>query len=477
MMKRLTEYAKDLDLLPFPTGQDAYPNMAYKIVEKISNEYNLTELEELTLALNYNDIVENYGKEVPTIYATITTREDEMGIRFTEVISSEIIEKIKKMINPRNPITIKTFYMTKENKLFKKNIKELEQQYKNVSLDKIKTLFDMTKNEEYYEPYLQLLNGCDEEIQEIILEYIKPLSSLIASNIEDYSCYTKYYGYHSSYEAKEKLIKEKKLLTYLDDKKQKNDKKKNDYFQNFKDIRVRINDHIDEDFDFYISRKYFQEIYQQHYNRKYRFKDKENNNKNKTEYLKKLFNACDINILEDEDLDEYNTFQGDMCNWNIWYLKEIEHIFLDQIDLLKKIVEMPNNKEMLKNLLKLKILFLKAGPEIKNLSTLTPTYKEKSNTYEVLRPGISKYPIEITETIRYIDHYIRHTVVDYNEKVTEPWLKQYRLFIKTFLGEYNYQRLLEETIATINKDIFNMIQEIKGSEENESGKNYTKKIR
>ena len=46
MMKRLTEYAKDLDLLPFPTGQDAYPNMAYKIVEKISNEYNLTELEE-----------------------------------------------------------------------------------------------------------------------------------------------------------------------------------------------------------------------------------------------------------------------------------------------------------------------------------------------------------------------------------------------------------------------------------------------
>ena len=335
----------------------------------------------------------------------------------------------------------------------------------------------MTKNEEYYEPYLQLLNGCDEEIQEIILEYIKPLSSLIASNIEDYSCYTKYYGYHSSYEAKEKLIKEKKLLTYLDDKKQKNDKKKNDYFQNFKDIRVRINDHIDEDFDFYISRKYFQEIYQQHYNRKYRFKDKENNNKNKTEYLKKLFNVCDINILEDEDLDEYNTFQGDMCNWNIWYLKEIEHIFLDQIDLLKKIVEMPNNKEMLKNLLKLKILFLKAAPEIKNLSTLTPTYKEESNTYEVLRPGISKYPIEITETIRYIDHYIRHTVVDYNEKVTEPWLKQYRLFIKTFLGEYNYQRLLEETIATINKDIFNMIQEIKGSEENESGKNYTKKIR
>ena len=477
MMKRLTEYAKDLDLLPFPTGQDAYPNMAYKIVEKISNEYNLTELEELTLALNYYDIVENYGKEVPTIYATITTREDEMGIRFTEVISSEIIEKIKKMINPRNPITIKTFYMTKENKLFKKNIKELEQQYKNVSLDKIKTLFDMTKNEEYYEPYLQLLNGCDEEIQEIILEYIKPLSSLIASNIEDYGCYTKYYGYHFSYEAKEKLIKEKKLLTYLDDKKQKNDKKKNDYFQNFKDIRVRINDHIDEDFDFYISRKYFQEIYQQHYNRKYRFKDKENNNKNKTEYLKKLFNACDINILEDEDLDEYNTFQGDMCNWNIWYLKEVEHIFLDQIDLLKKIVEMPNNKEMLKNLLKLKILFLKAGPEIKNLSTLTPTYKEESNTYEVLRPGISKYPIEITETIRYIDYYIRHTVVDYKEKITEPWLKQYRLFIKTFLGEYNYQRLLEETIATINKDIFNMIQGIKGSEENESGKNYTKKIR
>ena len=113
MMKRLTEYAKDLELLPFPTSEYAYPNMAYKIVEKISNEYNLTELEELTLALNYNDIVENYGKEVPTIYATITTREDEMGIRFTEVISSEIIEKIKKMINPRNPITIKTFYMTK----------------------------------------------------------------------------------------------------------------------------------------------------------------------------------------------------------------------------------------------------------------------------------------------------------------------------------------------------------------------------
>ena len=138
---------------------------------------------------------------------------------------------------------------------------------------------------------------------------------------------------------------------------------------------------------------------------------------------------------------------------------------------------MPNNKEMLKNLLKLKILFLKAAPEIKNLSTLTPTYKEESNTYEVLRPGISKYPIEITETIRYIDHYIRHTVVDYNEKVTEPWLKQYRLFIKTFLGEYNYQRLLEETIATINKDVFNILQEIKGSEENESGKNYTKKIR
>ena len=214
MMKRLTEYAKDLYLLPFPTGKDAYPNMAYKIVEKISNEYNLTELEELTLALNYNDIVENYGKEVPTIYSTITTREDEMGIRFTEVISSEIIEKIKKMINPRTPITIKTFYMTKENKLFKKNIKELEQQYKNVSLDKIKTLFDMTKNEEYYEPYLQLLNSCDEEIQEIILEYIKPLSSLIASNIEDYGRYYKFDGYSFDLEASVKLFEEEKLLTY-----------------------------------------------------------------------------------------------------------------------------------------------------------------------------------------------------------------------------------------------------------------------
>lgn len=474
MMKRLMKYAKDLDLLPFPTSEYDYPNMAYKIVEKISNEYNLTELEELTLALNYYDIVENYGKEVPTIYATITTREDEMGIRFTEVISREIIEKIKKMINPRTPITIKTFYMTKENKLFKKNIKELEQQYKNVSLDKIKTLFDMTKNEEYYEPYLQLLNSCDEEIQEIILEYIKPLSSLIASNIEDYAS-DDTYGYYVK--EKGKLIEEIKLLIYLDDKKIQNKKNKNNYFQSIKDIRVSINDHIDADFDFYISRKYFQEIYQQHYNRKYRFKDIENNNKNKNEYLNKLFNAYDINILEDEDLDEYNTFQGDICNWNIWYLKEIEHIFLDQIDLLKKIVEMPNNKEMLKNLLKLKILFLKAGPEIKNLSTLTPIYKEESNTYEVLRPGISKYPIEITETIRYIDHYIRHTVVDYKEKITEPWLKQYRLFIKTFLGEYNYQKLLEETIVIINKDVFNILQEIKGSEENESGKNYTKKIR
>ena len=474
MMKKLMKYAKDLELLPFPTSEYAYPNMAYKIVEKISNEYNLTELEELTLALNYYDIVENYGKEVPTIYATITTREDEMGIRFTEVISREIIEKIKKMINPRTPITIKTFYMTKENKLFKKNIKELEQQYKNVSLDKIKTLFDMTKNEEYYEPYLQLLNSCDEEIQEIILEYIKPLSSLIASNIEDYAS-DDTYGYYVK--EKGKLIEEIKLLIYLDDKKIQNDKNKNNYFQSIKDIRVSINDHIDADFDFYISRKYFQEIYQQHYNRKYRFKDIENNNKNKNEYLNKLFNAYDINILEDEDLDEYNTFQGDICNWNIWYLKEIEHIFLDQIDLLKKIVEMPNNKEMLKNLLKLKILFLKAGPEIKNLSTLTPIYKEESNTYEVLRPGISKYPIEITETIRYIDHYIRHTVVDYKEKITEPWLKQYRLFIKTFLGEYNYQRLLEETIAIINKDVFSILQEIKGSGENESGKNYTKRIR
>lgn len=475
MMKRLTEYAKDLDLLPFPTGEYAYPNMAYKIVEKISNEYNLTELEELTLALNYYDIVENYGKEVPTIYSTITTREDEMGIRFTEVISKKIIEKIKKMINPRTPITIKTFYMTKENKLFKKNIKELEQQYKNVSLDKIKTLFGTTKNEEYYEPYLELLNSCDEEIQEMILEYIKPLSSLIASNIEDYAG-DDTYGYYIK--EKGKLIEEIKLLTYLDDKKQKNDKNKNDYFQKFKDIRVSINDNIDEDFDLYISRKYFQEIYQQHYNEKYKFDYKENNkNKNKNEYLKKLFNAYGINILEAEDLDEYNTFQGDICNWNIWYLKEIEHIFLDQIDLLKKIVEMPNNKEMLKNLLKLKILFLKMGPEIKNQTILIPKYAEKNYTYEVVRPSISKCPIEITETIRYIDYYIRHMEVDYNEKVTEPWLKQYRLFIKTFLGEYNYQKLLEETIATNNKDVFNILQEIKGSEENESGKNYTKKIR
>ena len=138
---------------------------------------------------------------------------------------------------------------------------------------------------------------------------------------------------------------------------------------------------------------------------------------------------------------------------------------------------MPNNKEMLRNLLKLKILFLKTGPEIKNQTTLAPMYKEESNTYEVLRPGISKYPIEITETIRYIDYYIRNTVVDYNEKITEPWLKQYRLFIKTFLGEYNYQRLLEETIVIINKDVFNILQEIKGSGENESGKNYTKRIR
>ena len=348
MMKRLMKYAKDLDLLPFPTSEYDYPNMAYKIVEKISNEYNLTELEELTLALNYYDIVENYGKEVPTIYATITTREDEMGIRFTEVISREIIEKIKKMINPRTQIKIKTFYMTKENKLFKKNIKELEQQYKNVSLDKIKTLFDMTKNEEYYEPYLQLLNSCDEEIQEIILEYIKPLSSLIASNIEDYAS-DDTYGYYVK--EKGKLIEEIKLLIYLDDKKIQNDKNKNNYFQSIKDIRVSINNHIDADFDFYISRKYFQEIYQQHYNKKYSFKEKENNNKN--EYLKKLFDAYGINILEDEDLDEYNTFQGDICNWNIWYLKETEHIFLDQIDLLKKIIEMPNNKEMLKNLLKM----------------------------------------------------------------------------------------------------------------------------
>lgn len=473
MMKRLMKYAKDLDLLPFPTSEYDYPNMAYKIVEKISNEYNLTELEELTLALNYNDIVENYGKEVPTIYATITTREDEMGIRFTEVISKEIIEKIKKMINPRTPITIKTFYMTKENKLFKKNIKELEQQYKNISLDKIKALFDTTKNEEYYELYLELLNSCDEEIQEMILEYIKPLSSLIASNIEDYAS-DDTYGYYIK--EKGKLIEEINLLTYLDDKKQKNDKNKNDYFQNFKDIRVSINDNIDEDFDLYISRKYFQEIYQQHYNEKYKFDYKENN-KNKNKYLKKLFNAYGINILEVEDLDEYNTFQGDICNWNIWYLKETEHIFLDQIDLLKKIVEMPNNKEMLKNLLKLKILFLKESPEIKNQTILMPEYAEKNYTYEVVRPSISKCPIEITETIRYIDYYIRHMEVDYNEKVTEPWLKQYRLFIKTFLGEYNYQKLLEETIATINKDIFNMIQKIKGSEENESGKNYTKRIR
>ena len=66
-MKRLMKYAKYLELLPYPTDNFSYPNMAYKVVEKISNEYKLTELEELTLALNYYDIVENYGKEVPTI--------------------------------------------------------------------------------------------------------------------------------------------------------------------------------------------------------------------------------------------------------------------------------------------------------------------------------------------------------------------------------------------------------------------------
>ena len=73
MMKRLMKYAKDLDLLPFPTSEYDYPNMAYKIVEKISNvevyyrDTDLKEGEEAPKDEDGNEIASDTPKEEPVM--------------------------------------------------------------------------------------------------------------------------------------------------------------------------------------------------------------------------------------------------------------------------------------------------------------------------------------------------------------------------------------------------------------------------
>ena len=228
-MNNLVRTAADLKLLDYRIQCYIccflFPNMTDNVIQKMAKDYQLSELEELVLALNYKNIVKNYGREVVTDHRELTTRLDSIGNHFTEELSDEVIDLIKKVATFPVPLTVRDFYSTEKNYMFKINIQKLEKKYPNVRLGHMKRLFDMTKSEEYYEPYLSLLNGCDRKTQELLLEYVTPPSTMMDIQFGEYMSQYELGGHHFFYQ---KLIQ---LYAYLDSEEEINEYEKNKEFQ------------------------------------------------------------------------------------------------------------------------------------------------------------------------------------------------------------------------------------------------------
>lgn len=400
----LVKAANYLNLLEYPLGEyyNTYPNNITNVIQKTANNYNLTDLEELILALNYYDIVGNYGKEVPTDNKDLVTREDSEGHLFTNIISKEIIEKIKKMTNPNTQLTTKFFYATARNHLFKKDITELEKKYPNISLDKIKMLFDMTKNEEYYDLYLTLLNKCDERTQELILEYIKPVSNVLSTNLEKYIGNYQLGSNNCNHNNHFLFQQEIKLLSYLDDKKEKNEYQKNEKFQLIK---------------------------------------------------------------------------NELPNWdiNIYYIKEIEHLYLDQFELIQKVITFPNNNDLLKHLITFKKMWLKTIPNYKNNIVITPIYTTENIVYDDL-PFEHNFNI-LTHSYekKNYDHDEKNGEIDFKEGRIEEWLVCYKQ-ITNLLVKREYEKILERIVSYDHPELFDFLYGKKEDNIEEKGISRTKHI-
>lgn len=141
----------------------------YSIKQNIKNTYSLNDLTFDFLHLNYEKIYEQYGFIIPTINNEIIIKKNEMGIGFTEMIENEFIEKLKLTFSDN--INFNHNYL---NKNFILNFDLTK--YKNINLEQIGLLNVYSNNDINFKNYLELLNNCDEETRNLILEIIKPLS-------------------------------------------------------------------------------------------------------------------------------------------------------------------------------------------------------------------------------------------------------------------------------------------------------------
>lgn len=158
-------------------NEDLILKYSSSIINNICKKYNLDNVQRKILILNYDKLFNKYGFYLITIDDEISIKQDEMGITYTHMINEQGIKQLKLLVNDNMQLNITdyNYFCLKNNPIFYLDLKSYLTKFSNITIEDITKLGAYLNNFDMFNQYLELLNNCNEDIKDMIFEYIKPI--------------------------------------------------------------------------------------------------------------------------------------------------------------------------------------------------------------------------------------------------------------------------------------------------------------
>lgn len=149
----------------------------HSIINNICQKCHLDNVQRRTLILNYDKLFSKYGIYQITVDDDLSIKQDEMGITYTHMLNDQGINQIKLLVsdNMQLNITDYNYFCLRNNPIFYLNLKNYLNKFLNITIEDITKVGAYLNNLDMINNYLQLLNNCNTNIKDMVLDYIKPL--------------------------------------------------------------------------------------------------------------------------------------------------------------------------------------------------------------------------------------------------------------------------------------------------------------
>lgn len=138
---------------------------------------------------NVEKLINNYGKWIPMNKEDRinATKIDENSNCFSHQFRKDGIETLYKLFENYD-YSIEDHYLYLKEYLLDIKYDEILNKYKNVTLEEILFLTCYVYNTGYFFNYLNIINNCDKETKDLILNIIKPYSRIKLDSFKKFAC-------------------------------------------------------------------------------------------------------------------------------------------------------------------------------------------------------------------------------------------------------------------------------------------------